>query len=592
MRLKKRLVTMTILALLCVVFPASMAENGEIAIDMDVSVAVDNEAVTDDVPVILEGLEDNLLTDDAGETVVAPAAPNADSDFAIDGSGVLTRYLGSEKNVVIPDGVKAIGSGAFMDDGALESVTIPASVTSIDKDAFSGSRALVICGAAGSCAERFAVGEGLPFNAPIVSIDEEVYGIGDDIQGIVVYINQKQKLSAAQRPASLGRTLVWSTSDANVATVKQDGTVTGISPGMAVISVNTADGQGRTAQITVVVPEPTSLAIDDDWVREDYVIALGSISTVDVVKNTPYSYETKIDMPVTWSTSDSAVISIEVIDDRTVRLKGNRLGRAVITATTPDGGRASVEMEVAHPEADDVRIDQVGPIHLYPGDKYPLAVTLEPAEAEAKLLWKSSDKSVVRVDEAGVITAVKAGWAYITVETGSGDNDDIEVDVLVPPRKITLQKTRATLGVGEKVRLRVTIKPEAAETGVTWKSSNIKIARVDRNGRVKARKVGRAVISVRTDNGKIAKAIINVKAAPSQVTLDRSGTVKLAEGSYFKLNATLPKNTASTLTWKSNRPGIVSVDQDGVLTAKKKGTAYVFVRTYNGKFDRVRVKVL
>ena len=60
-----------------------------------------------------------------------------DSDFQIDENGVLTKYLGSGGDVVIPDGSSAIGEEAFKDCENLTSVVIPDGVTSIGKFAFS-----------------------------------------------------------------------------------------------------------------------------------------------------------------------------------------------------------------------------------------------------------------------------------------------------------------------------------------------------------------------------------------------------------------------------------------------------------------------
>ena len=62
---------------------------------------------------------------------------NNNSDFQIE-DGVLIRYTGKDKDVVIPDGVTRIGAKAFFSCRSLTSITIPDSVTSIEDSAFEG----------------------------------------------------------------------------------------------------------------------------------------------------------------------------------------------------------------------------------------------------------------------------------------------------------------------------------------------------------------------------------------------------------------------------------------------------------------------
>ena len=57
------------------------------------------------------------------------------ADFNIE-NGILTKYNGSAKDVVIPKGVKVIGEKAFFENKTITSVVIPEGVTSIVKDAF------------------------------------------------------------------------------------------------------------------------------------------------------------------------------------------------------------------------------------------------------------------------------------------------------------------------------------------------------------------------------------------------------------------------------------------------------------------------
>jgi uncharacterized protein YjdB len=186
----------------------------------------------------------------------------------------------------------------------------------------------------------------------------------------------------------------------------------------------------------------------------------------------------------------------------------------------------------------------------------------------------------------------KPGKATITASTPDGGSASVELKVIRPELDyITLNKTKAALGVKEKLTLKVSLVPAEATTTLKWKSSNSKIAAVTKKGVVVGKKVGTAVITVTAANGYSAEATITVKAAPDSVTLSKSGTVTLKRGKTLKLKATLPKKTASALTWKSSKPKIASVDQKGVVRALKKGTAVITVKTFNGKTAKVTIRV-
>ena len=89
--------------------------------------------------------------------------------YVIDGD-VITEYKGSGKEVVIPDTVKGIGANAFNGCEELESVTIPANVTTIDITAFADCLNLkVIKGYKNTYAEIFAKEHGYEF----VDLSEE-----------------------------------------------------------------------------------------------------------------------------------------------------------------------------------------------------------------------------------------------------------------------------------------------------------------------------------------------------------------------------------------------------------------------------------
>lgn len=104
------------------------------------------------------------------------------------------------------------------------------------------------------------------------------------------------------------------------------------------------------------------------------------------------------------------------------------------------------------------------------------------------LTFKSTDKSVARVDEYGVVTAIAPGEAEIKVK--SEENTYI---FPVCVKKSGMLYPTASMMVGEKLAMRFSAETDASE--YKWKSSNKKIASVNRQGIVTARKTGKVTIT-------------------------------------------------------------------------------------------------
>ena len=153
-----------------------------------------------------------------------------------------------------------------------------------------------------------------------------------------------------------------------------------------------------------------------------------------------------------------------------------------------------------------------------------------------------------------------------------------------------------TLYTNATLQLHAQALPAYADTGLTWTSSNEKVATVSADGLVKPVEAGyTATITVTADNGKAAKVKVKVSKPPkpTKVRLDRSGTVKLNLGEKLTLKAALtPANAETTLSWSSSDKRTAKVNSRGVVTALKTGTVTITVKTANGLKDTVKVKVV
>ena len=159
---------------------------------------------------------------------------------------------------------------------------------------------------------------------------------------------------------------------------------------------------------------------------------------------------------------------------------------------------------------------------LTEGGTITLTATINPSNATNKnVTWSSSNSSVASVSN-GVVTALKAGTATITVTTEDGGKTaKCNVTVIAKVTSVSLDKTNIELTEGDVTTLTATIKPDnATNKNVTWSSSNSSIASVS-NGKVAALAPGSATITVATEDGnKTATCLVTVKEKVNHSTTE------------------------------------------------------------------------
>lgn len=234
-----------------------------------------------------------------------------------------------------------------------------------------------------------------------------------------------------------------------------------------------------------------------------------------------------------------------------------------------------------------------------------LTALLTPADASTdQLKWSSTNTAVLSVAEVGgtaqaYITAKSAGTATIRVswgntvlaETtvkvyGTQGSTSYKIKLNVSSLPIQVKKTTSALKV-------TSIYPD--DSVKQWKSSNSKVVKVDkRTGKLTALKKGTAVITVTSRKGAKASCKIKVqtgKVATKKLTLKKT-SVELNKGKSYSVKVTRSPLTANDkLTYKTSNKKVATVSAGGKITARKKGTATITVRSASGKKARLKVKV-
>ncbi|MBR3134940.1 MAG: Ig-like domain-containing protein, partial [Clostridia bacterium] len=222
---------------------------------------------------------------------------------------------------------------------------------------------------------------------------------------------------------------------------------------------------------------------------------------------------------------------------------------------------------------------------------------VEPSTASYKEIeWSSSNTKVAEVDKEGNITAKNSGTANIIATIkGTNINKQCTITVTSGSTSVTLNKTSANIdmSVNKSIQLKATVKPESlSNKSVTWSSSNTKVATVDESGLVLAKSNGTTQITAKTSNNKTAKCMIKVNTNPTSIVLDRN-TLTIEGIREIKLNATVNPSKASnkTITWSSSNTKVATVDKNGKVVGKSKGTVTITAKTSNGKADTCKVTV-
>ncbi len=239
----------------------------------------------------------------------------------------------------------------------------------------------------------------------------------------------------------------------------------------------------------------------EDWMN---TLTMDDVTAYNTAKGT--EFKTVLEMVQSWYVDHNhykEYLGVQIANYLFTRLENTVNGTDVVEVTG-------------------VTLDQTA-VTVVIGETATLKATVKPGDATDKTLtWTTSDEKVATVAD-GVVTAVAEGTATITVTTANGKSATATVTVkkaTVDAESVALDKTEATIKVGETVTLTATVAPEdTTDKTVAWSSSDEKIATVA-DGVVTAVAAGSATITVTTVNGKTATCTVTVEEVVKLVITD------------------------------------------------------------------------
>ncbi|MBR2546553.1 MAG: Ig domain-containing protein, partial [Erysipelotrichaceae bacterium] len=270
----------------------------------------------------------------------------------------------------------------------------------------------------------------------IIHVITSVQSVSLEESQISVSRGEKAQLHVEIEPADADNLkLNWKSSDETVATVDENGLVTAVERGEAVITVTAEDG-GSSAECAVTV---NVLVHSFTLNKKEQAVYIGETCQLEVV----VSPEDADLSSLIWSSSNK---NVAVVDE-----KGNvealKKGITTITVKTQDDAYRATCLVRTYVMPTDILYESEyltnNTMFLTPGDAVKLEnITVLPEEAsDVSLQFETSDPNVAKIKNDGSVYAVSAGKAVITISAGNISKDiDVVVvdDFQIPQNNIDL----------------------------------------------------------------------------------------------------------------------------------------------------------
>lgn len=218
--------------------------------------------------------------------------------------------------------------------------------------------------------------------------------------------------------------------------------------------------------------------------------------------------------------------------------------------------------------------------------------------ADAKAVLDRDAATQPEIDQAvGELAAALAG-----LEPAYDDASPVNLKV----EQVKLNQSQVRLVKGKSLQLEEGVYfaggvHASYADGVTWTSSNPKVATVDSTGKVKARKAGTVTITATTKattaageklsaSAKVTVVKKKPKAKVKKVTASVPRTMTVGQQAFITGTYSPAKVTGVKVTYSTSKPGVVDVDQAGRLIAQGVGTDTVKVKA-GGKTKTYKVTV-
>jgi uncharacterized protein YjdB len=428
--------------------------------------------------------------------------------------------------------------------------------------------------------------------------------------------------------------LIWSSNNVAVAKVDNEGTVTGVGGGIAIVEARVGPRKGQAAvqvlgaaagaaapgaQPGAGAPPSQPPRAGEGSVGADpfagQVPGTGAAAVIRIEPATVYllpSENTRLlpralkddgspaaPVAVTWKSLRPDIASV----DQNGVVVALAAGQGTVQVTSASGLTATAPVVV---QQSDITILEPSPVALPPGvtDTLHVVVLAQGGRPVSPLTlqWSTGDATVARVSLTGVVTAVAPGKTTLSV-TGLLQTKTTEIVVHRPVSEMTViptAKAELPLPIQGTARFQVQAlaldKTPVPEAPIRWSVADTSLASFDpTTGFLTGRKPGRTTLTAKGPGaGLVVTWQIRVIAAGLKLSTTRLG---LPLARRYSLRASFADETgavigpATGVTFTSDNPAVATISDDGTIAATGYGHARVTAAAPGGKHAAVDVFV-
>lgn len=314
--------------------------------------------------------------------------------------------------------------------------------------------------------------------------------------------------------------ITWTSSDNSIAKV-DNGTVIGVKPGEVIITASYAkDGNEYKSikRVTVIEGNANVSLIGINFPNGDLCMPLNSEYQLSLILNPTDAYvsskEYRSSDPKIASVSSDGLVKSISEGHTTITVKVNE----IFTETIDVYVNKSFNRNEIIVSPNSIAFG-TNSFSIKVGNSQKLNYTIAPTTIDySKLVWESSNPSVVTVDDNGNIKGISIGSAVVSLSSINGKKASINIEVMsdiVEVSDINVTTDTFNMNAGETVVITPVVSPaDATNKTLGFISSNSEIAfvTIDNTGQsatISALKAGTAIITI--SSGRVEKKVtVNV----------------------------------------------------------------------------------